>query len=178
MVLGLANSFMSRLVRRTLSTAASLPRALVVCPGRGSYGSASLGTLSRLPHRDTWQATIQQADAQCRATGISTISELDGLAEFDRKQHLEAAQASALTLSLSVADYAAKAAEQRWHPIGFVGNSLGWHTATHLSGALPFEAALDVVLTTGVQQQQQQQQQGTAGGLVVYPAVDEFWDSE
>jgi [acyl-carrier-protein] S-malonyltransferase len=123
------------MLRRASTAASSLPRALVVCPGRGSYSSNELGTLSRLPNRDAWQATIQQADDRCRAAGISTISELDGLNEFDRTLHSEASHASALAFSFSVADYAARVAEHQWRPIGFVANSLGWHTATHLSGA-------------------------------------------
>ena len=38
--------------------------------------------------------------------------------------------------------------------MGLIGNSLGWYTATHLAGCLPFGDCLEIVLRTGGWQRQ------------------------
>jgi [acyl-carrier-protein] S-malonyltransferase len=171
----------------TLSQAASVltggpasasTRALVVCPGRGSYNATELGSLARLPDPSSWQPLMAQADAACTAAGLRAITDLDGAATFSRDEHLEPAHSSVLTYSIAAADYAARfgsggsSAADGITPVGICGNSLGWYTAVHCSGALSFGAGLDIILTSGAHQRETPQ----VGGQLVYPALGEEWD--
>ena len=54
--------------------------------------------------------------------------------------------------------------------MGIIGNSLGWYTATHLAGCLPFGDCLEIVLRTGGWQRQH-----SVGGQIVYPSLTEEW---
>mmetsp|Transcript_8069 Transcript_8069/g.25913 ORF Transcript_8069/g.25913 Transcript_8069/m.25913 type:complete len:82 (+) Transcript_8069:974-1219(+) len=75
--------------------------------------------------RPLWQPLVDEADARCAAAGLERVSSLDARARFERGVHLDAAHASALTFTLSAADFAVRAAAADWAPVGFVGNSLG-----------------------------------------------------
>ena len=81
---------MMRFSRRGFATAAK--RALIVCPGRGSYNSSELATMQRLPFRGEWSDLVKTADEKCAAAGLSTITDLDSSKKFSRDVHLEAAQ--------------------------------------------------------------------------------------
>jgi len=55
--------------RHTVAAAAAPPpqpplRALLICPGRGSYNSSELGSLGRLARRDAWAPIVEDADAR------------------------------------------------------------------------------------------------------------------
>ena len=157
----------------------SRPRALVICPGRGSYNATELGSLRRLTSPELAAGTLAEADARMAAAGLSTLSELDARKGFVRKVHLESAHASSLIFSLAALDYQQRLAEQAaepagWEPAGFVGNSLGWYTSAHLSGALGFGEALEVVLKTGCYQREV----GELGGQLVYPTMNDEWESD
>ena len=154
---------------RRLATTAARKRAVLVAPGRGSYNSAELGTLRRLPFSSTWEGLVSAADARCAAAGMTRISELDSTATFQRSVHLEAAHSSALTYTCTVASMRAfSRAARRWEPVGIVGNSLGWYSAVHIAGCVGFEQGLDIVLRTGGYQREA----GILGGQLVYPALD------
>lgn len=160
------------------------PRALVICPGRGSYNATELSSLNRLPSPMDWQPLIAQADEACAAAGLRTVTDLDAATAFSRKEHLEPAHASVLSYAIAAADYAAQigamaadgasgvARESQWHPVGVCGNSLGWYTAVQVSGALSFREGLHIVLTTGLHQRRASQR----GGQLVYPTMGEGWD--
>ena len=59
--------------------------ALVVCPGRGTYGKAELGYLKRL-HADRADL-IASFDALRTERGQPTLSELDGAERFSPALH-------------------------------------------------------------------------------------------
>mgnify|MGYP002819595032 CR=1 FL=1 len=164
------------LAARRHSAAAPPPppplRALLICPGRGSYNSSELGSLGRLARREAWAPIVEEADARCVAVGLEPVSALDARPQFARATHLEAAHASALTFTVSAADFAARTGTPgaAWAPVGIIGNSLGWYTATHLAGCLPFGAGLDIVLRTGGWQRQH-----SVGGQLVYPTLTDEW---
>ncbi len=124
--------------------------------------ASELGSIGRLGDGGEWRALIDAADARCAAAGLSTITQLDAAAKFNRKAHLEAAHASVLTYTIASADYARRRDDATWTPVGVCGNSLGWYTAVHVAGALPFEAALDIVLSTGGYQRSHPQVCGPA----------------
>ena len=156
----------------TLGRAAMCKRAVVVATGRGSYNSTELGTLGRMPFKATWEHLIASADQRCTAAGLSSISELDAAERFQRAVHLEAAHASSLIYTLTVANMRALSrAAPNWEPVGLVGNSLGWYSATHIAGCVSFEQGLDLVLSTGGYQRSA----GSVGGQLVYPTLDENW---
>ena len=142
--------------------------------------ASELGTIGRLGNGGNWREIIDVADARCAAAGLSTISQLDAAAKFNRKLHLEAAHASVLTYTIASADYARRREDATWTPVGVCGNSLGWYTAVHVAGALPFEAALDIVLSTGGYQRNHPQVGGpalttTSGGTPVGHAHPTTW---
>ena len=124
--------------------------------------ASELGTIGRLGDGGNWREIIDVADARCAAAGLSTIGQLDAAAKFNRKLHLEAAHASVLTYAIASADYTRRRDDATWTPVGVCGNSLGWYTAVHVAGALPFEAALDIVLSTGGYQRSHPQVGGPA----------------
>jgi [acyl-carrier-protein] S-malonyltransferase len=158
---------------RALSTR-SRKRAVIVCPGRGSYNSTELGTLKKLPFASAWKDVIESADQQCAKAGLSTITELDSATKFARGTHLEAAHASSLIYTLSVASMRAMSrAARQWEPVAIVGNSLGWYTALQLSGCVSFEQGLGLVIGTGTFQRQA----GQVGGQLVYPILDDNWEA-
>ena len=60
--------------------------AVLICPGRGSYTKAELGSLARFPDREL----LTRFDARRRAEGQDTLSDLDGTAtEKDLDRFLE-----------------------------------------------------------------------------------------
>ena len=164
---------MLRSAARTLASKAT-KRALIVCPGRGSYNSTELGTLRHLPFASEWQGLVAQADEQCAAAGLPTITELDSTSKFSRAKHLEATAASTLIYTLSVASMRAMSrAARQWQPVAVVGNSLGWYTALALSGCVTFEQGLELVISTSTFQRKV----GQVGGQLVYPTMDDNWQA-
>ena len=161
-----------------VAASASAPRALIVCPGRGSYNATELHTLSKLPNPERWQGMLAEADEACVAAGMASISQLDAADKFSRDAHMEPAHASTLTYALAAADFASRfgggetMSTPAWQPVGVCGNSLGWYTALHLGGALSFRQGLDLVLASGAYQRGH----GAVGGQLVYPSMSDQWE--
>src|SRR3546814_4825615 len=61
--------------------------ALVVAPGRGTYGKAELGSIARL-HGARFADRIADFDAQRRARGQPTVTDLAGAERFSIKVHM------------------------------------------------------------------------------------------
>ena len=146
-----------------------MSRAVLVCPGRGSYAAASLGSL-QADH--PW---VQRAE-QLRATyDLEPLLELDRSPRFDPARHLAPVHASPLIFLVSMLD-AEKAA--RDHDITAVlGNSMGWYTALGVSGALRFDDAFRLVQEMAILQQEELPA-GGPGGQVIYPLTDAAWRPE
>lgn len=146
-------------------------RAVVICPGRGSYTAREHGTIERLSHEHGWaeRATILgQADELRRRGGRPTISGLDG-ADFAPAQQLAGEHASALIFTLSALDLALVRGLSLC-VVGVLGNSMGWYTALYAAGALDFASTFELVETMGAYQTA-----GKHGGQLLYPVVDESW---
>lgn len=143
-------------------------RTLVVCPGRGSYGRADLGTLAeRRPHV---QDFIAQCDAHRVAQGRRPVSELDHApGGFRSSLHVAGENASLLTFAASYADWLELDRDQH-DVVGVVGNSMGWYTALAVAGALPVADAIRLVDTMGAYQAG-----NVIGGQVLTPLCDEDW---
>ncbi|HET9622991.1 MAG TPA: hypothetical protein VFP84_16580 [Kofleriaceae bacterium] len=137
-------------------------RALVVCPGRGSYGRAQLGSLPAHP-------ILDQLDAFRAGLGRPTISALDRAAEFTLTTHAAGEHASLLTFAATALDLAA-IDRARVDVVGVTGNSLGFYTALYAAGALDLAAGARLAETLGAYQAR-----NVIGGQLMYPIVDDDW---
>lgn len=144
-----------------------MKRALIVCPGRGSYNATELGYLRR-PGRSALPELIATADAVRAEMGFPTISSLDAAPRFDPRTHLSTKHASALICACSVVD--ASLISDEYEIVAVAGNSMGWYTALCVSGSLEFEDTFRLIQTmSGLQDEH------SVGGQLIYPLTDEQW---
>jgi len=138
--------------------------AVVICPGRGTYGKAELGTLAR---RFTDRALLAGFDVRRKALGQETLTALDGAATFSVARHTRGDNASALIYAATLADFRALRGVQ---VLAVTGNSMGWYSALACGAALSAEAGFELVNTMGTLMQER-----LIGGQTIYPFVDESW---
>jgi acyl transferase domain-containing protein len=141
--------------------------ALVVCPGRGTYGKAELGYLKRF-HADKGEL-IAGFDRLRAGRGQPTISELDGADRFSPALHTRGDIASPLIFAASYADSLALD-RSRFDVAAVTGNSMGWYTALAVAGAVGAEQGFRIIDAMG-----ENSQAGEAGGQVLLTLVDEDW---
>lgn len=139
-------------------------RVVVVCPGRGSYGRDTLGTLARTP-------SVETANAFRASLGRPTPSELDAAESFSSRLHVAGENASILTMAGSLADMDAVRGAADVSVVCVIGNSMGWYTALRVAGALPMDDGLRLIETMG-----QYQTGNVIGGQLVYPLCDADWN--
>lgn len=141
--------------------------ALVICPGRGTYGKAELGYLHRL-HGD--KSELMAAVDRLRAQrGQPTISELDGADRFSPALHTRGDIASPLIFTSSYADFLA-IDRSRFDVAAVTGNSMGWYTALAVAGAVNLEHGFSIIDAMG-----ENSQQGEPGGQVLITLVGDDW---
>jgi malonyl CoA-acyl carrier protein transacylase len=141
--------------------------ALIVCPGRGSYGKAELGYLGRLhPDKADLVATVDRLRA---ARGQPTISELDGAERFSVAMHTRGDIASPLIFTASYADFL-DIDRSRFDIAAVTGNSMGWYSALACGGAVSLEHGFSIVDAMG-----EYSQAGELGGQILLQIVDEEW---
>ncbi|MCB9682900.1 MAG: ACP S-malonyltransferase [Alphaproteobacteria bacterium] len=138
----------------------SRQRALVVCPGRGSYARDTLGYLAG--RTGPAAAVVDACDAWREARGVPTVRDLDGAASFSAARHLAGEHASLLTFACSLADLADL--DARFEVVGVTGNSMGWYTALVVAGALSRDDGIRLVDTMGAYQAEE-----VVGGQVMWP---------
>jgi [acyl-carrier-protein] S-malonyltransferase len=141
--------------------------ALVVCPGRGTYGKAELGYLGRL-HADK-AALIHRFDRLRADRGQPTISALDGAERFSPALHTRGDIASPLIFASSYADFLA-IDRSRFDVAAVTGNSMGWYTTLAVAGAVDAEHGFRIVDAMG-----ENSQAGEPGGQVLLTLVGEDW---
>jgi acyl transferase domain-containing protein len=137
--------------------------AVLVCPGRGSYTKAELGSLARFPDR----ALLARFDARRRAEGQETLSDLDGTATYSVARHTRGDNASALIYACSLGDAMALRGVKL---VAVTGNSMGWYSALACAGALSPEAGFEVANTMG-----RLMQEHLIGGQLIYPFMGPDW---
>ena len=141
-------------------------RAVIVCPGRGSYTAASLGSLP------ADHPTVQPAEELRARYGLDPLLELDGAQRFDPARHLRPANASPLIFLATLLDVEKAAAD---HVVtAVVGNSLGWYSALAAAGALSFDDAFRLVQEMALLQEEPLPD-GGPGGQLIYPLTDATW---
>ena len=141
--------------------------ALVVCPGRGTYGKNELGYLRRL-HGDK-AALMANVDRVRADRGQPTVSELDGAERFSPGLHTRGDIASPLIFTASYADYLA-IDRSRHDIVAVTGNSMGWYTTLACAGAVDLAHGFSIVDAMG-----KNSQAGEPGGQVLLSLVDENW---
>jgi len=141
--------------------------ALVICPGRGTYGKAELGYLKRL-HGDKG-GLLDTVDRIRAERGQPTISEIDGAERYSVATHTRGDIASPLIFTSSFADYQA-IDRARFDIAAVTGNSMGWYTALACAGAVDLEHGFSIVDAMG-----ENSQAGEPGGQVLLTLVDEDW---
>jgi malonyl CoA-acyl carrier protein transacylase len=141
--------------------------ALVVCPGRGTYGKAELGYLKR--HHSGRSELIESFDALRSNRGQPTVSELDGADRFSPALHTRGDVASPLIFASAYADFLAIDA-RRFDIAAVAGNSMGWYTTLAVGGAVGAEQGFRIIDAMG-----ENSQAGEPGGQVLLTLVDEDW---
>lgn len=142
-------------------------RAVVVCPGRGTYTKETLGYLKKYGAHVS--AFIEDIDERRRRLGQPTISELDAAEVFKTQVHTKGEHASALIYACAYADFMAIDRE-KYEIVAVTGNSMGWYLTLAFAGSLDWAGAFDVVNTMG-----SMMKDGIIGGQVIYPVCDENW---
>ena len=142
-------------------------KAVVICPGRGTYNAAELGYLKK-HHSARWKL-IEQLDALRRSAGQIPISELDGAEKFTASTHMTGDNASLLIYACALADFAA-IDRDRYDIVAVTGNSMGWYLALACAAVLEFEAGARLVNIMGTMMHSHGK-----GGQIVWPIVDADW---
>jgi malonyl CoA-acyl carrier protein transacylase len=142
--------------------------AVVVCPGRGTYGKGELGYLKRL-HGDKSEL-IGRFDRLRAERGQTTVRELDGADHYSPPLHTRGDIASPLIFASSYADFLA-IDRSRFDIAAVTGNSMGWYTTLAVGGAVSAEHGFSIVDAMG-----QNSQAGEPGGQVLLTLVDEEWN--
>ncbi|MCV2894969.1 ACP S-malonyltransferase [Lentibacter sp. XHP0401] len=142
-----------------------MKRAVIVCPGRGTYNKPELGSLSRL-HPDK-TALFAAFDKARLAAGQETLADLDGAGRYSIAKHTRGDNASALIYAASYADFLSL---KDVEVVAVTGNSMGWYTTLACAGALDADQGFTLVNTMG-----QMMQDSLIGGQLVYPVTGDDW---
>ena len=143
-------------------------RALVICPGRGTYNAAELGYLKT--HHAARQDIVATVDAIRTELGQVTVSQLDNAAKYAPSVHMTGDNASALIYACAMADFAAIDRE-RYEIVAVTGNSMGWYIALACAGIVDLADGARLVNNMGGIMHQH----GT-GGQIVWSVVDDNWN--
>jgi [acyl-carrier-protein] S-malonyltransferase len=142
-------------------------RVLIVCPGRGSYDRSCLGSLKG--RAGEAGEVVARADAWREAHDRPTVTAMDSADGYQSKLHVAGENASILTATCSLADFA-ELNREKHEVVGVVGNSMGWYTALGVAGALSLDDTIRLIDTMGAYQQD-----NVIGGQVIHPLVDDQW---
>ena len=142
-------------------------KALVICPGRGTYNKDELGYLRRY-HADK-REFIAAVDAYRAARGQSSISALDGQAKFSLAEHSRGDNAAALIYACAYADFLS-IDRSKYDVVAVTGNSMGWYIALACGSAATPMNALHLINTMGTLMHE-----NLSGGQMIYSLVDENW---
>lgn len=142
--------------------------AIVVAPGRGTYGKGELGSIARL-HGARFGDLIASFDAQRRERGQPTVSELDGAERFSVATHMRGDVAAPLIYTATILDYLSIDRE-RFDIVAALGNSMGWYSALACGGAVSVEDGFRISNAMGMNSQAH-----GPGGQILLQVVDEDW---
>lgn len=144
-----------------------MKRAVLLCPGRGAYGRDELGFLRKHLRPGAVADALAEADAERRAAGRPTITELDAADSFRPSLHLDGENAAALIYFGTLLHL--EHLGERYRIVAVAGNSLGWYTALAAAGALDASGGWRLVSTLARLQKE------LRGGQILMSAIDESW---
>lgn len=142
-------------------------KAVVVCPGRGTYNKSELGYLYRF-HSDKADL-IKSIDDYRLQSRQSSITELDQADKFDPRIYTRGDNASSLIYACAYADFLSIDPD-RYDIVAVTGNSMGWYIALACAKCLNPNDALALIDTMGKLMHEQ-----ATGGQIIYPLLDENW---
>ena len=142
--------------------------AIVVAPGRGTYGKGELGSIARL-HGARFAELIADFDAQRRERGQPTVSELDGADRFSVATHMLGDVAAPLIYTATALDYLS-IDRDKYEVVAALGNSMGWYSALALGGAVSIADGFRIANAMGLNSQTH-----GPGGQIWLQVVDEDW---
>jgi len=142
--------------------------ALVVAPGRGTYGKGELGSIARL-HGARFGDLIADFDAQRRSRGQPTVTELDGAERFSVGTHMRGDVAAALIYTATALDFLS-IDRDTYDIVAVAGNSMGWYSALALGGAVSVSDGFRIANAMGLNSQTH-----GPGGQILLQIVDEEW---
>ena len=142
-------------------------RAIVICPGRGTYNKDELGYLKRL-HSDKKELLALIDDYRAQQEQIA-ITELDSMENYAMRVHTAGENASALIYACAMADFQS-IDRDKYDIVAVTGNSMGWYIALAAAGALAPQSAITLINTMG-----SMMTKGVIGGQLIYPVIDEHW---
>ena len=140
-----------------------MKKAVLICPGRGTYTKTELGSLARFPDRNL----LANFDARRTALHQETLTALDSAASYSVSKHTRGDNASALIYACTLGDALSL---QGVEITAVTGNSMGWYSALACAGALSPQNGFEVVNTMGALMQQ-----SLIGGQIIHPFLDENW---
>jgi [acyl-carrier-protein] S-malonyltransferase len=140
-------------------------RAVLICPGRGTYNKPELGYLHR---HHAGNPLLETFDDLRRAEGQTPVTELDGAERFSNALHTVGDAASPLIYAAAYLDRRALAEDIEL--VAVTGNSMGWYIALAAAGALDATGGFQVVNTMG-----RLMQEASIGGQLVYPCTGPDW---
>jgi acyl transferase domain-containing protein len=142
-------------------------KALVICPGRGTYNAAELGYLK------TYHAgggeKVARLDAMRRGAGQITLTELDNAARFSPATHMTGDNASLLIYACALLDFMA-IDRDRYEIVAVTGNSMGWYLALACGGVLGFDEGARLVNNMGGLMHER-----GVGGQIIWSMMDAEW---
>jgi malonyl CoA-acyl carrier protein transacylase len=142
--------------------------ALVVAPGRGTYGKGELGSIARL-HGARFAGQIANFDAQRTERGQPTVSTLDGADRFSVATHMRGDIAAPLIYTATALDWLSIDRE-KYDVVAVAGNSMGWYSALALGGAVSVADGFRISNAMGLNSQTH-----GPGGQILLQVVDEDW---
>lgn len=154
----------------SISTEHKKQRAVVICPGRGTYNKEELGYFQRLHHDKP--EIIEVIDANRTAKGQMPVAELDAQQKYSMRLHSAGENASSLIYACAQGDFQAIDTD-KYDIVAVTGNSMGWYIALAVSGALAPANAIELINTMG-----SMMTDGVIGGQLIYPVVDENWQKD
>lgn len=142
-------------------------RAIVVCPGRGTYNKEELGYLNKY-HQDKL-TFVKDIDAYRAVKNQVSIQSLDEADKYNMRSHTAGENASALIYACAYSDFLDIDREQ-YDIVAVTGNSMGWYIALAVAQVLDDKGAIELINTMGSMMADK-----LIGGQLVYPIVDENW---
>lgn len=142
-------------------------RAVVICPGRGTYVKETLGYIRQ--HGAGVADFINDIDARRAKLREPTITQLDYADTFQPALHTRGENASSLIYACAYTDFMSIDRE-KYDIVAVTGNSMGWYLTLAFAAALDRAGSFEVINTMGSMMKEE-----IIGGQVIYPVVDGNW---